>query len=328
MLFIIRQIVILVVVVAFFLSAILIVTPYFKATGRATVTFKDKDGKRAQLTGEVTKKEKYVTIKPDEGGAGGEGAEQDIPWDQVELIAGQSSRNAEKISDVSDLLELIAKLGVLAAALVFLFGLYQYEVGQKWKREEFLAGTVNDFGGRTSVENAKKMIELLMFYPQGRKLRLYPDAPDAEQSVRVENILSALDPDATYLLTDDEKQIRECFDAFFSRLERFEHYIESKLVEEDSVYIYLNYWINILMGRETVQGKGAMLDQNHLAALMGYVEYYEFPKIDDLLERYKDRRWRTRARRWVRYRLPKRKYVAGKASPAPGRHSSAGAGRS
>lgn len=301
MLFIIRQIIILVVVLAFFLSAILVIAPYFEGGGHGVVTFKPGVVSGDKITGEVTKKDRYVVIKPDGGGP-----EQDYTWEHVLSIVGSQPPYAKKINDVSDLLELITKLGVLAAALVFLIGLYQYQVGQTWKQEEFLAGTINDFGGRMSVENAKKMIELLMFYPQGRNIRLYPDAPDSgSQSIKADNILKALNPDKTDDLTDDEKQIRECFDAFFSRLERFEHYIESNLVSEGSVYIYLNYWINVLIGRATIRGKEPLLSKEYLEVLKRYIKYYEFPKVDALLDRYNDRRWRMRARRWLRYHLPR-----------------------
>jgi len=275
-----RQITLLL-VMALLILAVGTLVLYFRPSSTAVIHL--KDGK--QIEGEVTKKDKFVIIKPENGD------EQLFTWEQISNLTEKESIYNKRLEDVTDLLELIAKLGILAAAGVFLIGLYQFNVGQKWKSEEFLAQMIKDFGNSSNVENAKQMIETLRFYPQGRKIRLYPERDSSDDiHISIEQIGNALGTKETQELTDDEMRIRVCFDAFFSRLERFEHYIESKLVTSESVYIYLNYWINILLNKEIIKGKVPKLDQEHQQWLLNYLEAYEFPKASRLLDRYRKQR--------------------------------------
>lgn len=277
-----RQIALLlgIVIVILILGQVLV---FLRPKKVVTVYFKDGIAP-SQLTGQVAKKEKYIVIQPEDGSE-----EQVFTWEQVKSITGTEPAYNKKIDEVTDLIELVAKLGVLAAAGVFLIGLYQFDVGQRWKKEEFLAEVVNDFGRRDSVENAKKMLELLMFYPQGRKINLYPENPNSQPSlVTVEQIGKALSSDRTEQLSDDEMKIREFFDSFLSRLERFEHYIETGLVNAHSLSIYLAYWINTLLGKETTVGKKSRLSPEHRQWILRYAEEYEFPLLEKLLNRYRE----------------------------------------
>jgi hypothetical protein len=253
---------------------------YLRPSSTATIHL--MDGR--QIEGEVTKKDKYVIIKPNNG------EEQIFTWEQVNYLIGNEPIYNKRLDDITDLLELIAKLGILAAAGVFLIGLYQFDVGQKWRREEFLAQMIKDFGSSSNVENAKQMIEILRFYTQGRTIRLYPERESSgDIFVTVDQIGKALNT-VPNEINGDEMRIRECFDAFFSRFERFEHYIESKLVTSESVYIYLGYWINILLNKEIIKGKESKLSEEHLHWLLNYLVEYEFPKASSLLDRYNKKR--------------------------------------
>lgn len=290
--------------VAFLLAIVIVIlllgqiVLYLKPEKSVTVHFKEGVAPR-ELSGQVSKKDKYIIVKPDDGSE-----EQVYTWDQVRSISGTEPTYAKKIDEVTELIELLAKLGVLAAAGVFLVGLYQFDVGQTWKREEFLAGMVNDFGRRQTVENAKKMIELLMFYPQGRKIDLYPERENSEMvHVSVDQIGKALAPDLTNRLTDDEMRIRESFDSFLSRLERFEHYIESKLTSDQSVYIYLGFWIDALLGKGA-EGRGEpRLKREYREWIRRYAHVYEFPMYERLLSRYSREPWWLRRLKAKRTRL-------------------------
>jgi hypothetical protein len=81
-------------------------------------------------------------------------------------------------------------------------------------------------------------------------------------------------------------KIRECFDSFFSRLERFEHYIESGLISERSVYVYLSFWIDALLGK-TKLGAKPRLKEEYRVWLMNYGKHYDFFMLESLLDRYK-----------------------------------------
>jgi hypothetical protein len=275
-----KQILIL---LAVFIVGLMLATLTLYLLPRKSVKVSFKAGVTPEsVTGVVTKKDKYIVVQPDDGTD-----EQVYTWDQVQSITGTEPTYSKQFENVTGLLELLAKLGVLAAAGVFVLGLIQFEIGQTWKREEFLSDMVNDFGRRVSVDNAKKMIELLMFYRQGRliDLSLSAEKPEMRQ-VTVERIEKALNPAMTEALDDEDMRIRECFDVFLSRLERFEHYIETRLVTEESVKIYLGYWINTLLGKGGVEGKVPQLDPKHVKLIRDYAAFYEFPMLEKLLQRY------------------------------------------
>ncbi|HEX8722987.1 MAG TPA: hypothetical protein VF736_20375 [Pyrinomonadaceae bacterium] len=256
-------------------------TLYLLPRKSVKVTFK-QGVKPESVTGQVTKKERYIVVQPDDGSE-----EQAYTWEQVQSITGTEPAYTKQFENVAGVLELLAKLGVLAAAGVFVIGLIQFQIGQTWKREEFLSDMVNDFGRRVSVDNAKKMIELLMFYPQGRMIDLSLSAEKPEmRKVYVGDIEKALDPAKTDLLTDEEMRIRECFDVFLSRLERFEHYIRSQLVTQESVQLYLGYWFNTLLGKGGVEGKEPKLKPEHAKLIRDYARFYEFPMLEELLNRF------------------------------------------
>ncbi|HST50982.1 MAG TPA: hypothetical protein VLJ61_03145 [Pyrinomonadaceae bacterium] len=249
----------------------------FKPKESAVVTLKPGIVQGDKIKGEVSRRDKYIEVKPDQG------PPEIYPWDQVVSITETNEILSQRIDRIIDWFDLISKLGILAAAGVFWIGLYQYDQGQQWKREEFLASTMHDFNDSLKIQNARQMLDSLKLYQKGgRPIKLYPDQKEFnDQYINVsgQTIRSALSTDDSKSFNLDEIAIRDCFDVFLSFLERFDHYIESGLVTKEAVFTYINYWIEML-------GTGNMMEKNDRDMLFKYVVAYKFNKVLCLLEKY------------------------------------------
>jgi hypothetical protein len=249
----------------------------------ATVKFKEPIAEQTQpngevvkvyeLSGEVTKKDKYITIKTE-----GDGKELVYTWDQIKSITESRQIRSRQVDEVVDWIEFISKMGIIAAIIIFLVGLYQYQQGQKWKREEFLAAAVKDFMASSRAGNARLMLDALHLYKKGISIQFNQDKEP--QNISREEIICAIDTDTERDFDDKAIAIRDCFDAYFNHLERFEHYIRNELVSRNSVYTYLNYQINLL-------NEDSKLKDDYRRWVLRYAEFFEFPGVSALLKRYK-----------------------------------------
>jgi hypothetical protein len=230
-----------------------------------------------QIVGAVKKQDKHLVVRPV-----GSNIEQVFTWDKVKDISGEESFFSARYTDIYDVAEFLTKLGALAAAGVFFIGLYQYEQGQQWKRAEFLASTIKDIGASQRGENARLMLDCIKLYPDGREIRLFPDqerATEKYKKISREKILNSLSTTPPLPSDSETVSIRDCFDTFFTQLERIEQYIESKLVTGEEVYTYMNYWIDLLTGNDKDFSDG---DRR---CVLNYAEVYKFPKVKALLDR-------------------------------------------
>lgn len=237
-----------------------------------------------ELIGKVAKKDRYVVVKTED-----DGREFVFTWDQIKSISEARQVRSKQVEDVVEWIEFVSKLGIVAAGIVFWVGLYQYQQGQKWMKEQFLAGAVKEFMDSKPADNARLMLDTLRLYNEGIDIRFDHSRDDPPVTVKKEEILAALNPK---IKQGGQKviRIRECFDDYFNLLERFEHYIQTGLVPKDSVYTYINYQINLL-------SEGGPLDPGQRAWVLYYAEYFDFDRVKDLLKRYDKRVRKERAAR-------------------------------
>lgn len=228
--------------------------------------------KKDEISGEVTKKDRYVVIKTEN-----DGRELVYTWDQIKSIAEDRQVRSKQVDEIVDWIEFVSKMGIIAAIFFFLVSLYQYQQGQKWKSEEFLATAVKDFMASPGAGNARLMLDALRLYKNGVGIKFYEDK--GPEKVSREEIIDALDTDTDREFSQKAIEIRDCFDSYFNHLERFEHYIQNELVSKNSVYVYLNYQISLL----GVEGR---LKEEYRQRLFGYAEFFEFPGVKALLGRY------------------------------------------
>lgn len=144
------------------------------------------------------------------------------------------------MSDVT--LEIVKIAG---ASTAFVIGLLQYMKSQRWKRAEFVANEVKEFNALPEVRNAKLMLDYTERY-----VDLFPEKEKADErrvDVTEAMVVSALKPHGKQTeFKQAEARIRDTFDEFFGRLERFENFIAAGLVTKEECAPYIAYWIDIL----------------------------------------------------------------------------------
>lgn len=263
---------------------------WLKGSERATVYLKPGLVPNDMREGEVTKKDKYIVIKSASDG------EETFTWDQIRYIAAKDKQSSSRrLDSIVDVIELVSKLGIAASVLVFLIGLYQYDQGQKWKREEFLAAGVKEFTEQSSVRNAMRMLDSLALSPEpdyGREVKLFPDKEKYEErTVFVSNgeIYNALTIKLEEVanLDNKAKEIRACFDGFLSYMESFYHYLTQDLITLDALMSHIGYWLIIL-------GSGEELKCMYKKRIFAYADKYKFHEVELLIRsKYKKFNWRT-----------------------------------
>lgn len=248
------------------------------------------DGNTRQ--GEVTKTDKYVTIRSDAHG------EEVFTWNQIRYISERNAPTSKKLDQVVDLIDLLSKLGIAVTIGLFVIGLYQYRQAQKWEREKFLAAAVKEFMEVKSAKNARQMLDSLALYQDGRWIELFPQAETLkERKVFVSNqeIYNALTttPHKDLEKNDDRAvTIRDSFDAFLSYMTTFAHYIEQDLITEDALSAHLGYWIELL-------GPKGKLSAKYKNRIFKYAREYGLDDIEDLIQRHHKRSvWQRTVGRW------------------------------
>jgi len=173
----------------------------------------------------------------------------------------------------------ITLAAMIGGLIAFLAGLMQYRRAQRWKRAEFVAGEMKEFKADPWVRNA-----LLLLDWNERAVDLFPHESDpAKRSVRVEDALiaHALVPHTSRSeFSPVEIALRDTFDRFFDRLERFEYFLEAGLVSSKEFAPYLRYWLDIL-GNEHSGRKSPAVVQ----AIWAYIDFY-YSEVGSLLRRF------------------------------------------
>jgi len=256
-----------------------------KSSRHGLVTLKAKDKVPAeQLDGDIIRGDKYVTVKVG-------GVEKIYTWDQIENISYKEEASLQKLDRIVDLLDLLSKLGIGVTVILIMVGLQQYGKSQTWEREKFLAGAIKEFVELKAVKNAMKMMDSLTLYQDGRQIEFNPEAPniaDRKTFVPNEKIFDSLTTAPhDELARDDELafSIRDCFDAFLSYMETFDHYVDQDLITMDALRSHVGYWIDLL-------GPDGTLDARYKTRLLNYARNYGMNGIESLIAKNQSQsRW-------------------------------------
>jgi hypothetical protein len=171
-------------------------------------------------------------------------------------------------------------LATLSGGLIaFLVGLIQYRHAQRWRRAEFVANEMKEFKADPMVHNA-----LLLLDWNERAVELFPSEADPNRHsicIKDQAIAAALVPHVARCdFTPVEIALRDNFDRFFDRLERFEYFLEAGLVTCKQFAPYLSYWLDIL-GNENSGRKSPEV----VRALWVYIDFY-YSGVTSLLRRF------------------------------------------
>jgi len=262
-----------------FVIILLYVVKDIKSARPAVVHLKPGVAEGGDRDGEVATTDKYVSVETSQHG------KEIFTWDQILYLSEKDVSSSKKLDRIVDLIDLLSKLGLTASVLIFIVGLSQYRQTQKWEREKFLATIVKEFDDWKPNRNAKKMIDSLSLYTDGRMIELFPDeekSSDRRVFVANEKVYAALTTTPHDLAKDDfiAVEIRDCFDSFLSYMGTFCHYEEQGLITKDALSSQLGYWFT-LFGSQSND-----LPPAFKSRILAYGEKYGLTDFEKLVKKY------------------------------------------
>jgi len=174
--------------------------------------------------------------------------------------------------------------GTLFAARLALRTFHRTE---QWKKTEFLAKEMKEFLDDPRIQNAFTMIDW-----GSREIKLLDEGAEDKGKVFVTRLtqVHALLPHTFFNAGSDvegssdsatgisytpaEAAIRDCYDALLDGLERFSNYVQTGLIEIDSLRPYLQYWIDDIHSPAKDEEDAAWS-----AALATFVAFYRFDGV-------------------------------------------------
>ena len=169
-------------------------------------------------------------------------------------------------------IDLILKLIPLLGFIPFMKAIWEYIKDVKWKKSEFLAKEVKEF---QNDENVKMVFQLLDWNKRKVKLKC------GDYTIGDYDLINSLQTHnnkSRFLI--QEAELRDIFDEFFDKLSTFNIYIESGLISEEELYLYIGYYVKILSSTDR---KPKLL----IKTFDDYIKYYQFTNVSELIERFK-----------------------------------------
>jgi hypothetical protein len=220
-----------------------------------------------------------------------------------------------QLNDAKDKLTLaqlvVSFFGFIGAISAFGFAIFQYRKSAKWKKLEFIANEVKEFESDPVIRNA-----LLMIDWGERKINLDPVSGVEESdliTVEREDQWKALLPHPlknrknypNYQSTKfgggglensravkegknaprfrpEEAKIRDTYDVFLTRLDRFYTFIDAKLIDAEDLHPFIKYWLDAITENTEPEN-----DAEWRCTLLSYIIFYKYSGVKLLLEDYK-----------------------------------------
>jgi hypothetical protein len=198
---------------------------------------------------------------------------------------------------------LVSIFGFGGAIAAFSFAVFQYRRAERWRRTEFIAKEIKDFESDPTVQNALLMIDwgarrinlfnvpnpkfknlvkitrevqwkALLPHPLKKKYPEYQTFPPS-------NDISKSKDYHRKTFTDEEAKIRDTYDVFLTRLDRFANFIMAGLISPDELRPFIIYWINAITENKYVE------DVVWRYTLLTYINFYDYSGVKYLLDRYR-----------------------------------------
>jgi hypothetical protein len=201
-----------------------------------------------------------------------------------------------------DLAQLVVSiLGFGGAIAAFAFALIQYRRTEQWRRSEFIAKEIKEFESDPLIANALLMVDwgsrdINLFLVSNPKPKDYVEITrvkqwkallphtvkkdNAEYSTFTAEELKSRD-DSPKTFTDEEARIRDTYDAFLTRLDRFANFIKSGLISSAELEPFLYYWIDAITKNEDPKTDAAWR-----CTLLTYINFYEYDGVKYLFKCY------------------------------------------
>jgi hypothetical protein len=147
---------------------------------------------------------------------------------------------------LKNLFSILPFLAIVTAGV----GIYQYRIGQRWKKQEFIVKEVKEFRNdeinklaMTLLDYKNPVIMVTNLYSVEDKLPKIQIRLDEAAFIKAIRIRKEGDEE----FTDQEKIVRKVFDHFFENLAMFNHHIDAGIININDVKPYLLYWVSLTM---------------------------------------------------------------------------------
>lgn len=169
----------------------------------------------------------------------------------------------------------MAFLGLFVGAVGFALALWQYRIGQKWKKSEFAAKQLEPLTADPRLATCCSLLDW-----SARRIPVpvaYRELVDETTFVHSTELLAdAMVPESEKSsFTWQEVLYRDLFDYFFTYLERINHYINVRLITVADV-APLEYWLREIHRSRFDERR--IFDQ--------YLLYYQFDGVVELMEKF------------------------------------------
>jgi hypothetical protein len=190
--------------------------------------------------------------------------------------------NLPNQSTNSTLKDLIGVIIPLIGISSLTWGIISYNQQNKWKKLEFIAGKFKEFEDNPKIKNA-----LLMLDWPSRIIKFDELKNENNKEGYLEFDIKLLEesfqlPSGKW--SDENIVIRDCFDELLTALDRFNLYVETKLITKEDLKLYLIYWLQLINNFEGHPNTKS--DLFYINLWENFIHRYSY-KTTELLEKYK-----------------------------------------
>lgn len=174
------------------------------------------------------------------------------------------------------------------ALIVFCFGVWQFRVGQIWKRNEFLAREIKDFlddkyvqetisifdyiGRKLDAKHDNKSITIIVYHNRD-------DLPSSTETKWYVNLSDALRYHQDGPISSAEREIRDRIDKYFTYFERLYVFQQNGLFTNKELTPFILYHVELFNGNKSHS-------HGYHKNLFAYLVLYDFRWALQLLESY------------------------------------------
>jgi SMC interacting uncharacterized protein involved in chromosome segregation len=181
---------------------------------------------------------------------------------------------------LKNLFSILPFLAIVTAGV----GIYQYRIGQRWKKQEFIVKEVKEFRNdeinklaMTLLDYKNPVIMVTNLYSVEDKLPKIQIRLDEAAFIKAIRIRKEGDEE----FTDQEKIVRKVFDHFFENLAMFNHHIDAGIININDVKPYLLYWVSL-----TMVEMGSRKNKECQEQIVKYLTEFKFTNVLALHEKF------------------------------------------
>lgn len=169
---------------------------------------------------------------------------------------------------------LVKTLGFLGSISAILFGVYQYQKGQRWQKANILLTLIDNFESDKNIRIAREMLDW-----DKRKISIDDTRNIEFENAKLIKALAVVDWDDDKF-TEEESCIRDAFDSFFDFFHKLYSFQRNGLLKFND-FAYFFYYFELLRDIEHYKGNDGL--KNIVA---NYIDSYHFIGIRHLIKQY------------------------------------------